>query len=85
VSASIKAFRTKLDLTSEKVSYKEVGSRDIIDLYEICFFEYGWSYEAILEMPIPAFLETIEALKRRKNKEKEAYENARKKGKKKGR
>jgi hypothetical protein len=46
----------------EKVNHKETGSRDIIALYEICFTEYGWGYEELMEVPIPAFLETIEIL-----------------------
>ena len=85
MSVSLKEFRDKLSLKKEEsYDYHEIGARDIIDLYEVLFFEYGWSYSDLLEMPIPAFLATIEALKRRKLKEKEAYENARKKGKKKG-
>jgi hypothetical protein len=61
------------DIGSEKVSHKPVGSKDIIDLYEICFSEYGWSYEELMDMPIPVFIETIEALKRRKVSEAKAY------------
>lgn len=63
----------------KKIEHKEMGSRDIIDIYEIMFHEYGWSYEEIMNIPIPSFLETIEALKRRKEKEVKAS-----KGKKKG-
>jgi hypothetical protein len=63
----------------EKVNHKETGSRDIIALYEICFTEYGWGYEELMEVPIPAFLETIEALKRRKETEVKAYKKGNKK------
>jgi len=68
----LEEFRKKLRIQkelNEKVSHKETSSEDVIDLYEICFSEYGWSYEALMEMPIPTFLETIEALKRRKENE----------------
>ena len=81
----MESFRSKLNLDNEPVKFHEIGSRDIIDLYEVIFSEYGWGYEEIMEIPIPAFLETIEALKRRKEKERKAYEDARKKSKKKGR
>ena len=63
-----KKLRVEKDL-DERVSHKEVTSQDVISLYEICFKEYGWSYEDLMNMPIPVFLETIEALKRRKKEE----------------
>jgi len=64
----------------EKLEHKELGSRDIIDIYEIMFSEYGWSYQEIMNIPIPSFLETIEALKRRKEKEAKAMKGKKKKG-----
>ena len=77
MSASIEDFKKKLriekDDFSEKVSHKETSSQDIISLYEVCFMEYGWGYEELMELPIPVFLETIEALKRRKEDEVKAY------------
>jgi hypothetical protein len=45
------------------------------------FSEYGWSFNDIMELPIPSFLETIEALKRRKEKELKASKGKVKKGK----
>jgi len=85
MSASIKEFKERLKLEKDdlnaKVSHKETNSDDIIGLYEVCFMEYGWSYEELMELPIPVFLETIEALKRRK----EAEIKSMKKGKKKER
>ncbi len=65
-------FRKKLRIQKDldgKASHKEFNSEDVISLYEICFMEYGWSYNEIMELPIPVFLETIEALKRRKEEE----------------
>jgi hypothetical protein len=61
-----------------KVQHKEISSEDIIGLYEVCFSEYGWDWETTMEMPIPVFLETIEALKRRKELE---MKHIKKKGK----
>jgi hypothetical protein len=69
----LEEFRKKLRMTKEldeKVSHKEFGSSDVISLYEICFKEYGWGYEELMDMPIPVFMQTIEALKERKEKEK---------------
>lgn len=65
-------FRKKLRIQKDldgKASHKEFNSEDVISLYEICFMEYGWSYDDLMNMPIPVFLETIEALKRRKKEE----------------
>ena len=84
MSASLEEFRNRLrmesDLGDEKVSHKEFGSIDVINLYEICFSEYGWGYEDLMEMPIPTFMETIEALKRRKEAELKAIKSSGKKG-----
>lgn len=84
MSASIKEFKERIKFNSEKldekVSHKETTSKDIISLYEVCFSEYGWSYEELMELPIPVFLETIEALKRRKEQEIKASKSKGKKG-----
>lgn len=56
-----------------------MDSESIIDLFEVCFMEYGWSYEELMELPIPVFLETIGALKRRKDAERKAILSAGKK------
>ena len=66
----------------ERINYKETNSVDVIGLFEIIFFEYKWSFDYVMELPIPTFMEIIEALKRRKEAEIKAYEKA--KGKKKG-
>jgi hypothetical protein len=63
----------------EKVNHKEFDSSDIISLYEICFSEYGWGYEEIMELPIPVFLETIEALRKRKEEEIKSMKKGKKK------
>ena len=76
-------FRKKIRMNKEldeKVNHKEFDSSDIISLYEICFSEYGWSYEDLMEMPIPTFMETIEALKRRKENEIKEMKKGSKKG-----
>jgi hypothetical protein len=82
VNASLEEFRKKIRLdddVSGKANHKEISSEDVINLYEICFSEYGWSYEELMETPIPVFFETIEALKRRKNEEAKAIKNSGKK------
>jgi len=84
----MKEFRERLRVEKEnldeKVDHKETGPKDIIGLYELCFTEYGWGYEELMEVPIPAFLETIEALKRRKENEMKAYKKGNKKERMKG-
>ena len=83
MSASIKEFKERLKLEKDdlnaKVSHKETNSDDIIGLYEVCFMEYGWGYEELMELPIPVFLETIEALNRRKQDEIKMYKKGNKK------
>ena len=83
MSASLEEFRNRLrmenDFTKEKVSHKEFSSIDVINLYEICFSEYGWGYEEIMELPIPVFLETIEALRKRKEEEIKSMKKGKKK------
>lgn len=82
MSASIKEFKERIKFNSEKldekVQHKETKSTDVIDLYERCFFEYGWRYEELMELPVPVFLEIIEALKRRKESEAKPYKKKRK-------
>ncbi len=58
------------------MDYKETKSRDVIDLFEILFSEYGWSYDEVMSIPIPAFIETVGALKRRKENELKISRNA---------
>jgi len=83
VSASVKEFREKLRLPfndfKKSMNYKETKSCDVIALYEVCFMEYGWSYDEIMELPIPVFMETIGALKKRKEAEIKAMKSGRKK------
>ena len=71
------------DLDDEKLKYKPLTSNDLIDLYELTFSEYSWSYWDLMVMPIPSFFDTVEALKRRKEAEIKAHKDAMKKNKRK--